>query len=130
MSVKSPAQVDKALALISSVFSYARDNSGYAAENPASRIQKNPAVERERFAQPHELPYLFDAIYKSNLRDFFLLALLTGARRSNLQSMAWREVTLKSGEWRIPKNKERLSADSTPDAGSSRNPRRQKEGHR
>lgn len=118
ISKKSPAQADKTLALVGAVFSYAKENDNFAAESPASRIRKNPNVERERFAQPHELPYLFSAIYESNLSDFFLLALLTGARRSNLQSMSWRDVNLKSGEWRIPetKNGSPLTVPLVPEA--------------
>ncbi|MNF67858.1 integrase [compost metagenome] len=33
--------------------------------------------------------------------DFFLLSLLTGARRSNVQEMAWRDIDLDAGVWRI-----------------------------
>ena len=41
--------------------------------------------------------------------DFFLLALLTGARRSNVQAMAWRDIDLEAGIWRIE-----LTKNGTP----------------
>ena len=102
---KSPAQADKAIAMIGAIYNFAKDSENFAGLNPASRVQKNPTVERSRFVQPHELPYFFEAINRSSLRDFFWLALLTGARRSNLQSMTWRDLDLSGGIWRIPKTK-------------------------
>ncbi|WPP44223.1 tyrosine-type recombinase/integrase [Pseudomonas sp. AN-1] len=101
VSKKSARQADKAVAIISSVFNYAADCEHFKGENPAVRIKKNAVVTRDRFAQAAELPYLFAAIGESSLSDFFLLALLTGARRSNVQAMAWRDLDLDGGIWRI-----------------------------
>jgi integrase len=39
------------------------------------------------------------------LRDYFLISLLTGARRSNVQEMQWSHIHLERGEWRIPTTK-------------------------
>lgn len=97
----SDFQADRAAILISSVLNFATDLELYQGVNPASRIQKNPSNSRDRFVQAKELPYLFAAIAESKLCDFFLLALLTGARRSNLQTMAWRDVDLEGSVWRI-----------------------------
>ncbi|WP_409298613.1 tyrosine-type recombinase/integrase [Pseudomonas sp. KCJK8993] len=101
VSKKSARQADKAVAIISSVFNYAADHEHFGGANPASRVQKNAVVSRDRFAQAAELPYLFAAIAESSLSDFFLLALLTGARRSNVQAMAWRDLDLDARVWRI-----------------------------
>lgn len=100
-SKKSARQADKSVAIISSVFNYATDMEHFKGDNPAARIKKNAVVARDRFAQAAELPYLFAAITGSSLRDFFLLSLLTGARRSNMQEMAWRDIDLESRVWRI-----------------------------
>lgn len=100
-SKKSARQADKAVAIISSVFNYAADHEHFSGTNPASRIQKNAVVSRDRFAQAAELPYLLEAIGESSLSDFFLLSLLTGARRSNVQAMAWRDLDLDARVWRI-----------------------------
>ncbi|MBT8766293.1 tyrosine-type recombinase/integrase [Metapseudomonas boanensis] len=100
-SKKSAAQADKAMAVVSSVFNFAADLELFEGTNPASRIQKNPAPSRDRFAQSVELPHLFAAIGESSLADFFLLSLLTGARRSNVQAMAWRDLDLDTRIWRI-----------------------------
>lgn len=100
-SMKSHAQADRAIRLVSAVFSFAIDLELFDKLNPASRIQKNEAVERDRFALPHELPHLLTAMGDSTLCDYFLLSLLTGARRSNVQEMAWRDIDLEAGVWRI-----------------------------
>lgn len=101
----SDFQADRAATLISSVIAFATDLELYEGINPASRIQKNPSNSRDRFAQARELPYLFAAIAESALCDFFLLALLTGARRSNVQAMAWGDIDLEAGIWHIGKTK-------------------------
>lgn len=101
VSKTSARQADKAVAIISSVFNYAIDMEHFKGENPATRIKKNAVVTRDRFAQAAELPYLFAAIAESNLSEFFLLALLTGARRSNVQAMAWRDLDLDARIWRL-----------------------------
>lgn len=102
---KSATQADRALAVVSSVFNFAADLEIFTGINPAGRIKKNPAPSRDRFAQAAELPYLFAAIGESSLSDFFLLTLLTGARRSNVQAMAWRDLDLDGGIWRISMTK-------------------------
>lgn len=100
-SKKSAAQADRAVVIVSSVFNYAADLELFSGINPATRIQKTPPPERDRFVQAVELPYLFAAIADSGLRDFFMLSLLTGARRSNVQAMAWRDIDTSAGIWRI-----------------------------
>jgi integrase len=97
----SHSQADRAAILVSSVFNFAADLELFKGVNPASRIQKNPAIERDRFAMANELPSLFAAIAESTLCDYFLLSLLTGARRSNVQEMAWSDIDLRAGIWRI-----------------------------
>lgn len=97
----SASQADRALAVVSSVFNFAADLEVFTGTSPTSRIQKNPAPSRDRFVQADELPHLFEAMAESGLRDYFLLSLLTGARRSNVQEMAWRDLDLDAGIWRI-----------------------------
>lgn len=97
----SGSQADRTLAVVSSVFNFAADLEIFTGTSPTSRIQKNPAPSRDRFVQADELPPLFEAMAESSLRDYFLLSLLTGARRSNVQEMAWRDLDLDAGIWRI-----------------------------
>lgn len=111
---KSPASANRAVAIISSVYNYAIDElEVYSGANPAAKIKKNYEAPRERFAQTDELPRLFAAMEADPLGDFFLLALLTGARRSNIQAMRWDEINLDEGIWRIPLTKNGTSQNVT-----------------
>lgn len=102
---KAPTQANRIKALVSSVYSYAAEHHGYTGENPGSGIQGYAENQRDRFAQTGELPRLFEALSVEPMRDFFLIALLTGARRSNVMAMRWENVSLEEALWRIPHTK-------------------------
>jgi len=93
--------------LVSSVFGWAIA-SGYLDSNPAKGIKDNKEKSRKRFLKPGELPRLFAALDgepNANFSDYFLLALLTGARRNNVVAMRWSDLDLERGEWVIPMTK-------------------------
>lgn len=76
--------------------------------NPAHGISKFPEHSRDRFLQVDELPRFFAALQETDshlVRDYILLSLYTGARRSNVLAMRWDEISLKRAEWRIPTTK-------------------------
>ncbi|MFM0063032.1 tyrosine-type recombinase/integrase [Paraburkholderia aspalathi] len=98
---------NRVLALISSVFGKAIEWE-YAEANPATGIKRNKERSRDRFIQSDELPRFFASLAEEPnavMRDFFLVALLTGARRSNVASMRWVDVSLERAEWRIERTK-------------------------
>lgn len=105
---KSAAQADRVIAVISAVFNFMLAQEKFSGQNPAARIQKNPAPSRDRFLQPEEMaPFFKELMASSNLimRDFFLLALLTGARRNNVSAMRWADIDLTAGVWHIARTK-------------------------
>jgi integrase len=71
--------------------------------NPCHGVKANRETSRSRFLQPAELGRLLKAVEaeSATLRDFFLLLLYTGARRSNVQAMKWADANLEQGVWRI-----------------------------
>ena len=102
------SQGNKALAVISSVFSFMKKLKKFNGLNPAEDIQKNYEKHRDRFLSGDELIRFFAALDKSSnalLRDYFYVALLTGARRSNVSEMRWESIDLKQGLWRLEKTK-------------------------
>lgn len=103
--VKSPSQSNKVKAIVSAVFNWARDEGITGQANPAQAIKSKLIPSRERFLLPSEFPRFMAAVEASSLRDFFLLALFTGARRSNIQAMRWQDVNLDEFTWTIPKTK-------------------------
>jgi integrase len=105
---KSAAQADRVVAVVSAVFTFMLAHERFSGQNPATRIQKNPAPSRDRFLQADELTPFFKALSESTneiMRDFFLMALLTGARRANVSAMRWADIDLVAGVWRIAKTK-------------------------
>ncbi|MDO8844108.1 site-specific integrase [Methylicorpusculum sp.] len=99
-----PTTANRTMALISSLFNFGIMERAYPVSNPAEKIKKYPENERDRFLYPDELPRFFDALAKEenpDMRDYFLVALLTGVRKSNVLAMRWDEIHLERGEWRI-----------------------------
>jgi integrase len=111
--------------LVSSIFGRAREWGLWERENPCKGIRRYPEQSRDRFLQADELPKFFKAVSEEInevMRDFFLLALLTGARSANVRSMRWEDLTLteERNEWRIPKTKtgESHALPLTPEAAA------------
>jgi len=104
---KAGATINNVRALISSVYGRAME-WGYATSNPIIGIKTKPKVKRDRFLQADELPRFFQSLAEEQnqtLRDYILMALLTGARRSNLLAMRWSDINIPESLWRIPMTK-------------------------
>jgi integrase len=102
-----PITANRVLALVSSIYGWAL-SAGLWENNPAKGIRKNAERSRDRFLQPAEVPRFYSALAaepNKTLRDYFLISLLTGARRANVLAMKWDELDLARGEWRIPRTK-------------------------
>jgi integrase len=98
---------NRVVALISSVFGWAMDR-GLAEANPAQRVRKNKERSRDRYIRPSELPDFFRAVQLEPnpvIRDFVLLCLYTGQRRSNVLAMRWEEIDFHKAEWHIPRRR-------------------------
>ncbi len=88
--------------------------------NPCASTKKFKEYSRERYLSGDELGRLFKALdeciskgaFGSDFKDLVILALSTGARKSNLLSMAWADLDLENGIWVIPatssKNKQSM----------------------
>jgi len=118
---KAAATVKLVRALASGIFGKAIE-WGYLNVNPVQGVKvAGRSVSRDRFLQADELPRFFTSLAEEpsdTMRDFILLALLTGARRANLCAMHWREIDLEAGTWRIPmpKNGEPQNVTLCPEA--------------
>lgn len=103
---RGPYLANRCLALLSVVFSYGRDTLRLNIENPCRGVKKFKEQSRERFLDADELRRFFEALSSDQTpeqwRDFFALALWTGARRNNVQSMKWEHIDLRAGLWEIP----------------------------
>ncbi len=97
---------NRLLALLRAMFNKAGD-LGWTGANPTAGVRKFKESSRDRFLQPEELKQFFMALADEEpiFRDFFVLALFTGARRSNVQAMRWEEINFQAAVWRIPDTK-------------------------
>ena len=88
-----PTTANRVLALTSSIFGRAIEWGLWEGQNPCRGIRRYKEVSRERFLQADELPRFFTALSaeeNETVRDCITMALLTGARRSNVQAMRWK----------------------------------------
>jgi integrase len=98
---------NRVLALLSTMFNKATE-WGWHGDNPCKGIKKFPEESRERFLTQDEMPRFVKALAEEpsrDFRDFIMLDLLTGARRSNLLAMRWEEIDFAGAAWRIPRTK-------------------------
>ncbi len=100
-------QANRFLATLKAIYNKAIE-WGYKGSNPVLRIKLFKEKSRDRFIQLDELPRFFKALneeYNHVARDYFYIALYTGARKANVLAMKWEEINFISKEWRIPKTK-------------------------
>lgn len=104
---KANATINNVRALASSIFSKGIE-WGRCDHNPVSATKTRKKVSRDRFLQTHELPRFFAALASEpneTVRDYFLMSLFTGARRSNVLAMRWGDINFKEKLWRISRTK-------------------------
>ncbi len=107
--------------LLHSMFTVAIDGGLWQGPNPVAGIKKFREKQRERFLSADELGRFFRSLAVETseiVRDYLLLLLLTAARRSNLLSMAWRDIDFDRAVWAIPDTKAGtpLTIPLTPEA--------------
>lgn len=96
---------NRALALLSTVINTAKRDLGYTGENPVEGVRRYREESRTRFLTPEEMPKFeaaLNAYPDRTIRHFYKFALLTGARRRNVQTLRWSHLDLASGVWTIP----------------------------
>jgi integrase len=104
---RAGATVNNVRGLASGLFSKAIEWS-YVSSNPVRGIKTRKSARRDRFLQSYELPRFFAAVGEETndtIRDYFLLSLLTGARRANVLAMRWNQINFSEKLWRIPETK-------------------------
>ncbi|MHB1737189.1 MAG: tyrosine-type recombinase/integrase [Acidithiobacillus sp.] len=115
LSVKSGKFLaNRVLALVQALFNFGiktLDIPGLT--NPAAGLKMNREESRDRRLHPDEMPRFFEALAAEenpDMRDYVMLSLLTGARRSNVLAMTWQEIHLERRTWTIPGPKAKAKA--------------------
>lgn len=106
---RSPATINRYLATLSTLFSYACNEYGWLEENPMHKVRKNKEVEKEdRILSPDEIERLLHACknyelktenYNNEMYLFVLIAVSTGARYSEIRTLKWENVDLKNKQF-------------------------------
>ena len=98
---------NRTFALLHTMFNKAID-WGFEGVNPCIGIKKFKEKSRERFLQTDELPKFFIALNEEpneTLKDFFYVCLLTGARKNNVLTMSWNDISFDRAVWNIKDTK-------------------------
>lgn len=81
---------------------------GWEGQNPTNGIKKHPMIKRDRYLLPHEKKAFFDSLNQEEnfvAKGYFYMALFTGARKTNVLEMRWKEIDFDNAVWRIPETK-------------------------
>lgn len=113
MKIDAPIMGNRVVEFIRAMYGYATKQGWWEGLNPGSAVEMAKEVKRQRYLDDEthsgEVRRLFRALRKEksrDLRDYVLLALFTGARRSDVLGMKWANVKLTERTWLIatPKN--------------------------
>ena len=104
---EKPAAANRFLQFVKNMFQFAAEHGKWSGLNPVVNpatgrpYRKNSIAQRERFLFNAEAKRLHEAleIEGQPWRDFFMLTLLTGQRKGNVQTMNWRDVHLQDAIW-------------------------------
>ena len=132
---RSPATVNRYLAILSTVMTYAVRETGWISDNPCLRVTKfQESKGRDRVASPDECSRLLEACKNSrneHLPLIVLLAITTGMRQGEILGLTWdcidfvREtITLKETKNGRPRDRftGRQTARNAPRAISQKEP--------
>lgn len=100
-------QANRLLERIRAIYNKAME-WGWNGANPTNGIKKFKEKSRQRFLRKDEMPRFFKALAEETnqtTRDYILISLLTGARKSNVLAMQWEEVNFSLSEWHIKETK-------------------------
>lgn len=103
-----PHRANRAHDDLRAVFEWGIKKNLCTVANPCIGIDRFKTQSRERFIRPDELVRFFKALmeaHNTDIRDYIVMSLLTGARQYNVLTMRWDEIDFALGTWRIPKTK-------------------------
>lgn len=103
----SQTAANKALNALSAILNWGMNTDVIPVmANPCKGVRRFAENSRTRFLAPKELVKLNEALSLESpqMRNFFLLTLLTAARKSNVLAMRWDDISFDLATWSIPAN--------------------------
>ncbi len=101
-------EANRCFELLRTIYNKAKSLLRYTGPSPCDGLRKFREQSRDRFLQADELPRFFAALAQEPdevLQAYFLMLLLTGARKSNVESMRWVDINSELRQWRIAETK-------------------------
>ena len=102
---------NRLISVLSPIFNHAI-NWEYIDKNPCSKVKKHREISRSRFLSSEEIKNFFNSISEDenqDAKDFIVISLYTGVRKSAVLSMKWKDVSFLAKTWSVLiKNKERV----------------------
>lgn len=98
---------NRSMEIIKVIFNKAME-WGLKQENPCASIKKYKEKSRDRFLNGEELSRFLSVLNElesETSKDYIYISLLTGARKSNVLSMKWKDVSFEEYIWKIPETK-------------------------
>jgi integrase len=97
---------NRLIQVVRAVFNFVDREEIWTGRNPASKIARFKESSRARYILPEELPRFFAALREEPNRDlshFIQLSLWTKARKSDVMSMRWKDLSAQG--WMVPSPK-------------------------
>ena len=107
LELNSVYSANRALKLMRQMF-YKAIDWDLPTTNPAARIKLFKEVSRDRYIKEDEFPHFIEALNAEPqkwFRDFVMLCLLVGQRRSNMQALRWSDISFERKTLSIAKTK-------------------------
>ncbi|MBY0547051.1 MAG: site-specific integrase [Candidatus Obscuribacterales bacterium] len=101
---RGPYAANRALEMIRAVYNKGIEWKFFSGDNPARGITEYEEQSRDRVLESSEFEAFFNSLNQESdqdIQDFVMLALLTGARKTNVLSMRWQDISFGEGTWRI-----------------------------
>jgi integrase len=99
---------NRAIELARAIFRHAIKKGLLAGPLPTASVERYAETKRERFLQPDELVRVYQALEaepNADLRDFVLLLLATGVRKSSLYAARFEQISEPFQVWNLPTSK-------------------------
>jgi integrase len=99
---------NKAIRIVRAIYNKAIAHELYQGINPADGLEEFRETSRRRRLMPSEMTPFIEAVMaeeNESVRDFVLLSLFTGARKSNVLAMRWDQINIPDRLWFIPMTK-------------------------
>jgi integrase len=102
---RGPYAANRAMELLRALYNKGVEWKYFKGDNPTKTVTMFPERARHRIIQADEFERFFlalDSEADQDIRDFIMLSLLTGARKSNVLAMSWSNIDMRGGTWTIP----------------------------